>query len=94
MYLLSLSCSSLIWTWIKQVGMHVIKGGSLTKIAMPIGLSRPTTYLQHIAEECCLAPLYLGKAAEDANPVSRMKYVMAFMIGGIHRFVFFISPVA
>lgn len=81
----------IIWDFVKKVGMHLLKGGSLTKISMPIGLSQPITYLQHVAREFWLAPVYLHQAAEAQDPVERLKFVMAFVIGGLHRYVYILT---
>ena len=72
--------------------MHLMKGGSLTKIAMPVGLSQPNTFLQHIACEYACAPLYLGAAAAagaDGDFVERMIQVAAYVVSGLYRCVCF-----
>ena len=70
--------------------MHLMKGGSLTKIAMPVGLSQPNTFLQHIACEYACAPLYLGAAAAagaNGDFVERMIQVAAYVVSGLYRCV-------
>jgi hypothetical protein len=70
--------------------MHLMKGGSLTGIAMPVGISYPESFLQHIAREHATAPLFLHAAAEagaKGDLVERMLNVIAFVIAGLHRFV-------
>ncbi len=72
--------------------MHLMKGGSLTKIAMPVGLSQPNTFLQHIACEYACAPLYLGAAAAagaSGDFVERMIQVAAYVVSGLYRCVCF-----
>lgn len=85
-------CSALIWAFVKEAGMHLMKGGSLTKIAMPVGLSQPNTFLQHIACEYACAPLYLGAAAAagaNGDFVERMIQVAAYVVSGLYRCVCF-----
>lgn len=76
---------TLIWAFVKQVGKHMLMGGSLTQVSLPIGLSEPKSLLQRIAMEFCYAPVYMHQAAEAKDPVERMKHVVTFIIAGLHR---------
>ena len=77
---------TLIWAFVKQAGMHLLSGNSLTDMALPVGLSEPRSLLQRIASEFSFAPVFLHRAAE-AKGMERMKLVIAFVIAGLHRLV-------
>jgi hypothetical protein len=77
----------LIWSFVKEAGMHILKGGSLTQIALPVALSEPKSFLQRIALEFAGAPTFLHQAADSQNPVQRLQQVVAFVVGGLWRFV-------
>jgi hypothetical protein len=65
--------------------MHILKGGSLTQIALPVGLSEPKSFLERIAQEFACAPIFLHQAAECVDPVVRMQLVIAFCLSGLWR---------
>jgi len=74
-----------IWGFVKQAGKHLLTGGSLTQISLPVILSEPQSFLQRIATEFSCAPIFLHQASETADPLERMKLVVAFIIGGLNR---------
>jgi hypothetical protein len=79
--------SAVIWKFVKRVGMAMLQGSSLTKVAMPVELSQPVTYLQHVAGMLCFVPHYLHQAAKSRDPVERMKYAITAVLAGLHRCV-------
>lgn len=74
-----------IWEFVKQAGKHLLTGGSLTQISLPVILSEPQSFLQRIATEFSCAPVFLHQAAETNDPVLRMKLIVGFIIGGLNR---------
>ncbi len=78
---------SAIWGFVKEAGKHLLTGGSLTQISLPVTLSEPQSFLQRIATEFSCAPIFLHQASETADPVERLKLVTAFIVGGLSRYV-------
>jgi hypothetical protein len=67
-----------VWDLIKQLGQTITQGISLTRIAIPIYIAEPRSYLQMVADGWCYGPVYLQKAAETNDPIERMKNVVTF----------------
>jgi len=75
-----------VWELIKQLGESITKGASLTRIAIPVNIAEPRSYVERIADGWCFAPIYLTKAARLIDePIERLKNVMAFAISGFHN---------
>jgi len=72
-----------VWDLIKQLGQTITQGISLTRIAIPIYIAEPRSYLQMVADGWCYGPVYLQKAAETNDPIERMKNVVTFAIAGL-----------
>jgi hypothetical protein len=69
---------------LRQLGQNILEGKDLTKIALPVYLFEPRSFLERIADGFSFAPHFLRKAAECKDPVERMKYVIAFSVSGLH----------
>jgi hypothetical protein len=61
------------------------KGGDLTRVSLPVRIFEPRSYLERVLDGFCFAPVYLRKAAKTKDPVERMKWVVTFMISGLHN---------
>lgn len=72
-----------VWDLIKQLGQTITQGVSLTRIAIPIYIAEPRSYLEMVADGWCYAPIFLKQAAVETNPVERMKMVVTFAIAGL-----------
>jgi len=77
-----------VWDLIKQLGQSITKGASLTKIAVPVHIAEPRSYVERIADGWCFAPIYLTKAANIEDPLERFKNVIAFAVSGLHNTVY------
>jgi hypothetical protein len=53
-------------------------------ISLNVQLFEPKSTLQRVADYWSFAPLFLNEAAKAKNALQRMKYVMAFAIGGLY----------
>ncbi|KAJ3424521.1 oxysterol-binding protein [Anaeramoeba flamelloides] len=75
-----------VWCWqvIKQIGKDFVEGKDLTKIALPVRLFEPRSFLERLAEGFAYAPLYLERAHRETDPIERMKNVVCFMFAGLH----------
>jgi len=77
---------SVILNLIKSVGSKLKEGKilDLLKVSRPAMISYPKTYLQCVADDLVYTEL-LEKAVAATSPISRMKYLIAYYIAGLHR---------
>lgn len=71
-----------VWDLIKQLGQTITQGASLTSIAIPVKIAEPRSYLELATDGWCYTS-FLNKAAEEKDPVQRLKYVISFAIAGL-----------
>lgn len=67
-----------------QVGSQLLAGKLAVRISLPIRIFEPRTLLERVADGWNYAPTLLKKAAFSADPLERMKFVIAFVAGGFH----------
>ncbi|TMW55893.1 hypothetical protein Poli38472_008541 [Pythium oligandrum] len=67
-----------------QVGAQLLSGKLAVRISLPIRIFEPRTLLERVADGWNYAPTLLKKAALNSDPLERMRYVMAFVVGGFH----------
>ncbi|KAF4321723.1 hypothetical protein BBO99_00004288 [Phytophthora kernoviae] len=68
-----------------QVGSQILSGKLSVRASLPIHIFEPKSLLERVANGWNYAPTVLKKAAlSRADPVERMKFVMAFVAGGLH----------
>jgi len=69
----------------KQLGSQLLSGKLAVRLSLPIRLFEPRSLLERVAESWCYAPTLLTKAANiHADPVERMKFVVSFVVAGLH----------
>jgi hypothetical protein len=69
---------------LRQLGQNILEGKDLTKIALPVYLFEPRSFLERLADGFSFAPHFLRKASECTDPIERLKYVIAFSVAGLH----------
>ncbi|KAH7460316.1 hypothetical protein PRIC1_014517 [Phytophthora ramorum] len=76
-----------------QVGSQLLSGKLAVRMSLPIRIFEPRSLLERVANGWNYAPTVLKKAAlSGADPVERMKFVMAFVAGGLHFCVGQLKP--
>ncbi|KAG7396422.1 hypothetical protein PHYBOEH_002290 [Phytophthora boehmeriae] len=76
-----------------QVGSQILSGKLSVRASLPIHIFEPKSLLERVANGWNYAPTVLKKAAlSRAGPVERMKFVMAFAVGGLHFCVGQLKP--
>ncbi|RLN96232.1 hypothetical protein BBJ28_00009123 [Nothophytophthora sp. Chile5] len=76
-----------------QVGSQLLSGKLGVRISLPIRIFEPRTLLERVADGWSYAPTLLKKAAlSGADPLGRLKLVMAFVAGGLHFCVGQLKP--
>ncbi|KAG6615849.1 oxysterol binding family protein [Phytophthora cinnamomi] len=76
-----------------QVGSQLLSGKLAVRISLPIRIFEPQSLLERVADGWNYAPTVLKKAAlSGADPIERMKFVMAFVAGGLHFCVGQLKP--
>ena len=80
--LLRLTSPRAVTTWIASMGKRLISGSlNLINTPFPVTLFEPRSYLEKLAD-VWVYPKYLARAAEAADPLSRMKYTVTWFIAG------------
>ena len=51
---------------------------------MPVRIFERRSVLEKITDYWCTGPKYLKMAGEAKEPVERLKYVMSFILSGLH----------
>jgi len=74
---------NVVWDLIKQMGQNVTQGVSIINISMPVSIFEPRSYLERITDPWCYAPIFLTKAANETNPLERLKIVATFALAGL-----------
>lgn len=70
---------------IKSLGKNLLAGNlDLLKVSLPVRMFEPRSYLQKLADPW-VYPRFLRLAAEAADPVERLKWVVTYFIAGFHR---------
>ncbi|GAB4824194.1 hypothetical protein N2152v2_011240 [Parachlorella kessleri] len=83
---------ALLWDFLKDVGSHLLRDGlNLTKISMPVQLFEPRSWLERMCDNWSYLDL-LECAADQTDPVERLKYLVAFVVGGLRQQVSFGKP--
>eukprot|EP01087_Luapelamoeba_hula_P013720 TRINITY_DN3940_c0_g1_i1.p1 TRINITY_DN3940_c0_g1~~TRINITY_DN3940_c0_g1_i1.p1 ORF type:complete len:369 (-),score=56.19 TRINITY_DN3940_c0_g1_i1:641-1747(-) len=72
------------WDIIKQAGSLLWEGKDLVSVSMPVYIFEPRSFIERLADGFSFAPKFLQKAAEQTDPVERMKWVITFYLAGIH----------
>jgi hypothetical protein len=80
--------TSVLWDLVKQLGQAIMQGGNITRIAVPVHIAEPRSYTERIADGWCFAPIFLSKAANNDDPVERLKNVITFALAGLHNTLF------
>lgn len=76
-----------------QVGSQLLSGKLAVRISLPIRIFEPRSLLERVANGWNYAPTVLKKAAlSGSEPIERMKFVMAFVAGGLHFCVGQLKP--
>eukprot|EP01006_Ploeotia_vitrea_P047236 TRINITY_DN67105_c1_g7_i1.p1 TRINITY_DN67105_c1_g7~~TRINITY_DN67105_c1_g7_i1.p1 ORF type:complete len:484 (-),score=266.68 TRINITY_DN67105_c1_g7_i1:106-1557(-) len=70
---------------LRQMGQNIMQGKSVINISLPVRIFEARSFLQRIADVWAYAPCYLTKAARAKDPVERLKYVVTFLVAGLHR---------
>jgi hypothetical protein len=61
-----------------------MEGKGIVAISLPVRIFEKRSTIERITDLWSTGPIYLKKAALESNPVERMKFVIAFMISGMH----------
>jgi hypothetical protein len=61
-----------------------MNGKDVVTVSAPVQLLEKRSLVEKICDLWCTGPHFLKLAAIETNPVERMKYVISFMISGMH----------
>lgn len=77
---------------IKSAGAKILEGKSTVSLSLPVRIFETRTNLERIVDLFLYAPTFLNAAAEQQNPVERLKFVIAFAVAGIHHGIGQLKP--
>lgn len=77
---------------IKSAGAKILEGKSAVSLSLPVRIFEPRTNLERVTDMFLYAPTFLTVAAAQTDPVERLKYVVAFMVAGLHHAVGQLKP--
>lgn len=67
-----------------QAAKSVFQKGGFVRISLPVRIFEPRSTLDRILDAWRLAPTYLTRAAQQKDPVQRMKDVISFVVSGMY----------
>eukprot|EP00757_Euglenozoa_sp_SAG-D1_P022588 gene22588-1346_t len=70
--------------FMKKLGGAVLDGKDLVSVSLPVIFFEPRSFLERLSDNWKLAPIYMKKAVQAESPVERLKYVVTFVIAGLH----------
>ena len=74
------SQSGIIMDVLKQAGMSVLEGKGMVGVSLPVRIFEPRSTIERVTDVWGYAPYFLNKAAENGNPVERVKATLAMMV--------------
>lgn len=77
---------------IKSAGAKILEGKSAVSLSLPVRIFEPRTNLERVTDMFLYGPTFLNLAAEQTDPVERLKYVVAFAVAGLHHAVGQLKP--
>ena len=69
---------------IKKLAKNVLEGRGVIGISLPVRIFEPRSTLERIIDWWSFGPIFLSEAAKTADPVAKMKLVVAFAISGLY----------
>jgi len=77
--------ASVVKELITTFGSNLLKGKSVINISLPVRIFEARSFLQRIPDAWAFAPIFLNRASLCKDPVERFKWVITFVISGLHR---------
>lgn len=64
-----------------------MEGRGIVAVSLPVRIFEKRSTVERICDLWCTAPIFLRKAATEAmnDPLERMKYVITFVVSGMHQ---------
>ncbi len=61
-----------------------MEGRGIVGISLPVRIFERRSLIEKLCDVWATGPNYLKKAALERDPLERLKYVITFMISGLH----------
>ena len=61
-----------------------MEGKGIVAVSLPVRIFEKRSTVEKICDLWATGPHYLKKAALESDPLERMKFVISFMISGMH----------
>ncbi len=69
---------------LKTASYELLHGRGIIGFSLPVRMFEPRSTLERIADWWCTGPVFLPKAADAVDVVERVKWVTAFVVGGLY----------
>jgi Oxysterol-binding protein len=69
---------------IQKSGKSLMSGKDILNVSLPVQLLEPISLVERICDLWCTGPHFLRLAVFENNPLERLKYVVTFMVSGMH----------
>mmetsp|Transcript_46488 Transcript_46488/g.75879 ORF Transcript_46488/g.75879 Transcript_46488/m.75879 type:complete len:395 (+) Transcript_46488:219-1403(+) len=73
--------------FIRTLGTQFLSGGDVIHTSLPVRLFEPRSFLERMTEFWGYNDI-LRKASKTADPVERLKWLVAFTVSGLHRDIY------
>lgn len=77
---------------LKRIGSNILTGKSMMHVSMPVDIFEARSNTERICNALGFAPLYLERAAEKKDLVSRLQDAYAFTVGYLVNFMSMDKP--
>lgn len=78
---------------IKKIGRELLSGSfNLTKLSFPIKVMIPVSGLEKALNSTCMFPIYISRAAQEKDPVERLKLIICASLGHFFINLSFLKP--
>lgn len=77
--------SGFIMEVIQKSGKTMMDGRDIVSVSLPLQIFESRSMVEKICDLWCTGPHFLKLASIESNPVERLKYVISFMVSGMHQ---------
>jgi len=69
---------------LQRAGKQLMEGRGIVAISLPVRIFEKRSTIEKICDLWCTGPHFLKRAALETDPIERMKYVITFVVSGMH----------
>lgn len=69
---------------LRELAKNVLSGKGVVSISLPVRIFQPKSLLERILDACSFVPTFFKLACQTDDKLLRMKYICAFIVGGMY----------